>query len=253
MEVLLYLLLFTLGASWGSFLHVVAIRIEQKSSFITGRSHCVACGNQLTWYELIPVFSWIFLRGKCRSCHTFVSPSYVLTECVTGGLFILAWYMSGSYPDMLFHLLTISFFVVLFLLDFKAYIVPDIVSIPAMILMGVSNMLRVGAFESIILGALAGATWFFVQYIISKGRWVGDGDIRLGALMGVLVGHPYIWLALFVSYIAGSVVAMILMLVGKKTFSSKLPFGTLLLPSAYIVWLYGPVIWDAYLQILGVA
>jgi len=242
---------FMIGASWGSFLNVVAIRRQSRTSFVSGRSRCVRCSSVIAWYDLIPLVSWVALLGRCRSCHKRFSIQYLLVEFFCGVMFVLAAYSAHTVYGALLHFAVISFFTVLFLHDFRSYIVPDAISLPAIVIVGFLNVLAHASLERMLIGAAIGAAWFYVQFAVSRGRWVGGGDIRLGALMGVLLGHPHIWLALLISYVGGSIIAGVLIFARKRTFKSRIPFGTILLPAAYVVWIWGDVLWQWYVSAVG--
>jgi len=127
---MVYIFLFILGASWGSFLNVVAGRIQAKRSFLGGRSACTHCGKQICWYDLFPVLSWLVLLGKCRFCNHRLSTRYILVELASGALFALGVGMFVSVASAALYLSVVSFFVVLFLYDFQTYIIPDRIVIP---------------------------------------------------------------------------------------------------------------------------
>ena len=206
MHIFIIVLLIFLGASWGSFLNVIAYRTSKKESFLKGRSKCVHCHNVLYWYDMIPIFSWIFLRGKCRFCAKSISTRYLLVEIFTGLLFVFGGLLIVDLVEIALYIAVVSFFVVLFIYDAIAFIVPDRIVVPAIIIIFALNLFVAQDIASILLGGLVGGLWFLIQFILSKGRWVGGGDIRIGILMGFLVGYPLIWLSLGIAYIAGSIV-----------------------------------------------
>lgn len=247
MHILFIVFLLFLGASWGSFLNVIAWRASKKKSFLRGRSKCAHCGQVLHWYDMVPIFSWLILRGKCRFCNKRISMQYLLVEIATGLLFVLGGLLIVDILEIILYIIVVSFFVVLFIYDAIKYIVPDRIVIPAIIAVIAINYFVSKDARAILLGAIAGALWFLIQFVLSRGKWVGGGDIRIGILMGSLVGYPLIWLALGIAYVAGSILALILIATGQKTLKSRLPFATLLLPSAFIVWLFGEQIWQWYI------
>jgi len=251
MHIALSVILFVFGASIGSFLNVVAGRFGTKRSFTTGRSHCPYCDHALRWFELIPILSWILQRARCRACKKVLSPQYIIVEVVTGLLLLGVLAFSDSILKSLLYVTVVSFFIVLFLVDLRLYVIPDEISIPAIILVGVLNSISAGTPIPFILGAVGGAFWFWLQFAVSKGVWVGGGDIRLGALMGALLGYGYVWLGLMVSYVGGSIVALALILFGKKHMKSQLPFATILLPGAFVTWMFGQELWMWYSGLIG--
>ncbi|MBI1961427.1 MAG: prepilin peptidase [Parcubacteria group bacterium] len=249
---MLYAILFVLGAAWGSFLNVVACRLQAGQQFLEGRSVCARCRRKLHWHDLVPVVSFLALWGKCRFCKKRISAQYLLSELGTGALFVLGAGMVFSPLSSLLYLAVVSFFVVLFVYDLRTYVIPDKIVIPGIIVIGALNALAAGPAVPLLLGALLGGLWFLAQFLVSRGRWVGGGDIRLGVLMGALLGYPMVFLGLGIAYVGGSIIALVLIAARLTTFKSRLPFATLLLPAAFAAWLWGEAIWAWYRTIIGV-
>lgn len=265
MDWILFIVLLVLGVCVGSFINAVLYRIPRGETVWRGRSRCPACGRLIAWRDLIPIASFILLAGRCRHCRQRISWRYPAVELTSGVLFVLGGLVLGpavlSWPGLghlALYLTAASFFLVLFMYDLEHYLVPDRIVLAAIALVLILNLLaavfEVAAAPSawfLLLGAGAGGIWFLWQFLVSRGRWVGGGDIRLGLLMGALLGWPQILLALMVAYIGGSILALGLIVTGKKTFKSRLPFATILLPSALIVFLWGDNLWRWYLGLLG--
>lgn len=251
MHIFIIIILFMLGACFGSFLNVVALRSISKRSFLLGRSECPNCKRTLLWHDLVPVLSWLFLRGRCRFCRKGISIQYLLVETITGIVFVFGSIMIVDIGELILYLVFTSFFIVLFICDAVSYEVPDKIVIPGIILVFIINSLVSKNPFLVLIGACVGGSWFLVQFILSRGRWVGGGDIRIGALIGALLGFRLIWVSLGLAYISGSILAVILMVFGKKTFKSKLPFATLLLPSAFVAWFYGERLLDWYFNLIS--
>ena len=251
MLIFLGVLLFLLGASFGSFLNVLVYRLPKGEDFLISRSFCPNCRNKLVWYDLIPVLSFLILKCRCRFCQKKISWQYPAVELISGLFFVSAIFWVNTAPEYILYLAVVSFFISLFVFDIKEYIIPDKISLPAIVVIAFLNIFFFGNALGIVLGGLIGGIWFLAQFLISKGRWVGGGDIRLGILGGVLLGHPLIWLSLMVAYIGGSIIALFMILVGKKKIGDKLPFATLLLPAFFVTWLWGDIIWAYYLNFIG--
>lgn len=256
MEIPLLAILFILGASVGSFLNVVALRLPEGRSSLTGRSHCPHCKRGLRWHELVPLASFALLLGRCRRCKARLSLQYPAVEAATGALFALGGAvipspLAGGAGALLLYLIAASFFVLLFLCDIRTYTIPDRISIPAIGIIFLANSFVAGSPVSFFMAGAFGALWFLLQFFVSRGRWVGGGDIRLGALVGVLLGHPMVWLGLMLAYVGGSVIAVAAIAAGKKRFGDRLPFATMLLPAALVAFLWGEGIWSWYLNVLG--
>lgn len=242
---------FIFGACLGSFLNVVAHRLHAGESFIRGRSHCPHCRRTLAWHDLIPLVSWVRLKGKCRLCHQPISRQYPAVELAAGLLLALGVWHFGWSPDFLLYTVVSGFFLVLFVFDARFYLIPDRVSLPAIIIVFGLNLLLGKSLGNLLAGAVLGGGWFLAQFLISRGRWVGGGDIRLGVLMGVLLGYPLVFLALLIAYVGGSALAIGLVLAGRARLNGRLPFATILLPATFVTYLWGSNIWVWYLGLLG--
>jgi len=243
-----------LGLCIGSFLNAAIFRLAKKESVARGRSKCLHCGTQLVWYDLIPVLSFLLLRGKCRRCHAFIDVQYILVEvfaAVLFGIAALLWSLSGMpWLQLVRDCFAVSIFLFLFVYDCRYYLLPDMVTLPAVAIIIVLNLVLGMSPLAMCLGALIGGGFFALQFVLSKGRWIGGGDIRLGVLMGVLLSWPLILVALFIAYVSGAAIGIILLLMKKKHFGSKLPFGTFLSVSSIATLWYGQVILQWYLGYL---
>ncbi len=242
--------IFIAGLIVGSFLNVVIFRLEKNKSFIFGRSVCLGCNNQIVWHDNIPVVSFLLLRAKCRNCRRPISWQYPAVELATAIIFI--WLFSRFGINFKFFSLIIfsCFLLVIFVYDLKHYLILDRVSIPAMVAALLLNlMLRLG-FVNLLLGAIIGGVFFAFQFFVSKGKWVGDGDIRLGFLMGLMLGWKMLLVALFLAYLIGSFVSILLMIFSNKKMSSQIPFGPFLALATFITLIYGTEILNWYLNLL---
>jgi len=258
------LFVFLFGLIVGSFLNCVIYRLEQKQSFLGGRSFCPHCKHTLSWQDLIPVFSFLFLKGKCRYCQKRISWQYPLVEIATGILFVLLLnyelgimnYEIFSFKFIayfLFLILNSSFLILIFVYDLKHFIIPDKVVFPAIIIaLGfrvwdlISHWsLEFGVFHPFI--AAFGASGFFLLIVlISRGKWMGVGDIKLAFLMGLLLGFPYILVALFFSFLIGAIIGIGLILAKRKTMKSEVPFGPFLVIGTFIALFLGEIIINWY-------
>ena len=243
-------IVFIFGLIFGSFLNVVIYRLN-AGSFGRPRSFCPHCDHQLSWRDNIPIVSFILLRGQCRYCQKGISIQYPLVELATA--LILVWFYQAFGLSQLFFLYAIFafFLVVIFTYDLRYYLIADEVTIPAMVIALVGNIFLGADPWSLLTGAVIGGGFFSVQYLVSSGRWIGGGDIRLGALMGLMLGWQATIIALFIGYVAGAVVGLTLIAIGKKKLGSQLPFGTFLSGATLIALVYGQNMYDWYLSTLG--
>ncbi|MDP3970363.1 MAG: prepilin peptidase [bacterium] len=235
------------GLGFGSFLNVFVLRTFSGET-LTGRSHCVSCQKQIAWFDLIPVFSYLFLLGKCRYCKKGISAQYPIVEfCCATLLVIIAVWFYGEPIQMAIYMMYVFFLLAIFIYDLKYYLIPDILTLPGIVLAVIGSLILGFSWWNIFLGMLVGGGIFFAQYVFSKGRWIGGGDIRLGLLMGAMLGFPNIIVALFLAYLFGAAIAVPLVITRKKNRKDKLPFGTFLTFATFITILFGDKIMNWYL------
>ncbi|MEO8065950.1 MAG: prepilin peptidase [Candidatus Doudnabacteria bacterium] len=246
-------IVFVLGLIVGSFLNAVIFRLRSGESFLFGRSHCRTCKKELSAADLVPVFSFLMLKGKCRYCGIKLSWQYPAVELLTGGLFVLfaLKFQMVFNPDFFLSLILVCFLIVIAVFDLKHYLILDKVVFAGLLVAIVRNILL---HDHVILGLLAGlgvAGFFLFQYAASRGKWIGLGDVKLGLLLGNIAGWPYSILLLMLAYMSGALTGIALMLAGRKQLSSKLPFGVFLSASAIIVMLVGGPVMAWYLKLIG--
>lgn len=222
-----------LGVCFGSFGNVLIYRLS-KNVTLRGRSRCGHCKHTLSAADLVPVLSYIVLGGKCRYCKKSVSMQYPLVEAISGALFIAAYV---AYPFEPVMALLISFVYWLFFLiavfDLRTSTIPDALSIPVIVLAVISQGIH-GQFP--VLAMLVGVLFFGLQWAVSKGAWVGTGDIFLAAGIGAFLGTPFLMCAaLFFAYIFGAVVASYLLVTGVVSRKAHIPFGPFLVLGMFAV------------------
>ncbi len=139
-----------------------------------------------------------------------------------------------------------SLLAIIFVYDLKHYIIPDVIVWPLAVISAMSNLLLGRSWLDLLIGSLVGAGFFGLQYLVSHGRWIGFGDVKLGLAMGLLLGWPQITVALMIAYLSGSIIGIFLIILGRKKMTSQVPFGTFLSLSTFIAMLYGGQIWDWY-------
>lgn len=262
-----YSTIFILGTLIGSFINCLVWRLHKNES-ILGRSYCPKCRKQIYWYENIPILSYIFLKAKCSGCGKKISIQYPLVELITGILFALSFYLNlvnlgaidlyGIVFSFDFEFLIrvirdlffISVMIIIFLYDLRWYLILDRITLPAIFLIFALNIFLGFDLKSLLLGVLVGGGFFLFQFLVSRGKWIGGGDIRLGALMGAMFSWPMILLALFLSYIIGSLVSVPLVIFGKKEWGSQIPFGVFLTSASVVVVFWGTEILRWYLSLI---
>lgn len=279
------ILFFIFGLCVGSFLNAYIYRLEAKKSILKGRSFCPKCKHKLGAWDLIPVFSFIFLSGKCRYCKKPISWQYPLVEIFTGILFVLAYQYSNLFTlrviegatyklinliTLIYLLSVICLLMVIFVYDLKHSIIPDKVIYPAILLAIGYLLLAIGIdfltnnsasqltlsvilkLSNHLLPAIGAGGFFFSLVLTSKGRWMGGGDIKLTFFMGLFLGWPKILPAMFFAFISGSLVSFMLIILKRKGLKSQIPFGPFLVAGTFVALFWGNAILSWYLRILGI-
>jgi prepilin signal peptidase PulO-like enzyme (type II secretory pathway) len=249
-----YIIIFIIGLILGSFASLLIPRLHKhEKGIILGRSHCPKCGHKLGAKDLVPFFSYLIGGAKCRYCKKPISFFYPFLELVMGSAFVLTAFLTGvsGVPLLVFYLFITFIFVVLTFYDFLYKEIPDEVVLPAFVIsflfIGLTN---VYSFMDLLIGAAIPVTFFGLLFFGSKGKWLGGGDIRIGALMGTLLGWPGILVGLFLGYVLGAVYSIIGLIAKKLTRKSQIPFAPFLLIGTYITIFWGQRILDWYLDAL---
>lgn len=248
------------GIAIGSFLNVVVFRTKTGDSISRGRSKCTACLEPIATIDLVPVWSYFRLKGRCRNCRAVISWQYPAVEAAMGllfGLFFVRAVLAIGIPDFVDQTewlalfvrdVTIaSFLVIIFVYDFKYSYILDRFTIPAMIVALLFNMALGADPLSLLLGGFFIGAFFAFQFLVSQGKWIGGGDIRMGLLMGFVLGLEQGLLALFLSYVFGAIGGMCLIALKKRKLDSHVPFGTFMAAAMVIVMFAGIPILDWYL------
>jgi leader peptidase (prepilin peptidase)/N-methyltransferase len=280
-EILFYFIIFLFGLAIGSFLNSIIYRLQTGESFLIQRSYCPNCKKSLGWQDLIPLLSFIFLKGKCRYCQGKISWQYPLVEFATGLLFVFIFYqnmaflLSGFFDPWIIKtsfLLVIScFLIIIFVSDLKYYIIPDKVIYPAIgtaflyqlfgnwkyepvvSLPVIAPQLReIGNLEPLInplLSAVLASAFFLLIVLVSRGKWMGWGDPKLAFFMGLFLGFPNILVSLFLAFLIGAIMGVGLIISGRKTLKSEVPFGPFLIVGTFIAFFWGGALINRYLSL----
>lgn len=240
-----------IGLVIGSFLNCLIWRLY-KDETMGGRSYCPKCRQQIAWYDNIPVLSFIFLKGKCRHCHKPISWQYPLVEIATAILFLLAFFKDVSSPNFSLLLikdwLLIVALLIVFVYDFRWQLVPMTVIWPMCAVMFIFNILLGVSWLTIIIMAIAATAFFFIQYVLTKKKGLGEGDIWLGLLLGLAFPSFEQLLAIMViSYGIGALISIALLLAKKKQGKSRIALGPFLASGAIITLIWGEQIISWYM------
>jgi len=212
----------------------------------------------LSWQDLIPLLSFLILKGKCRYCHQKISWHYPLVELATAILFtLIIHYTFPNFLFSIFYFLLSSFLIIIFVYDLKHYIIPDKVIYPAIALTLIFDFKflifkQFQIFKYSILSAFLAAGFFLLIFSISRGKWLGFGDVKLGFFMGLFLGFPKILVALFFAYLIGAIIGIGLVLAGRKTLKSEVPFGPFLVTGTFIALFFGNQLINWYLGFIQI-
>ncbi|SES84245.1 prepilin peptidase [[Clostridium] polysaccharolyticum] len=215
MEILLYGIVFLYGIIFGSFLNVCIYRIPDKEG-ITSRSHCRKCGYPLLWYDLVPLFSYLFLRGKCRKCGTKISIQYPLVELLNGGLWLGVFSCYGFQLKSVLYCGLISILIVISVIDFRTYEIPPVLNGWIGILGIVQVIADRDNWLKYVIGFFSISIFLLILYYASKGRAIGGGDVKLMAVVGLLLGWQLALFAFVTGCLLGSVIHSIRMKVSEE-------------------------------------
>ena len=247
------LLIFIAGTAIGSFISVVISRVHKnEKGILMGRSHCTKCNRNLSALELIPIFSYLMQKGKCKGCKKKISAIYPALELVTGLLFFLN-YQLLVFPEFVLATLITVPLMAIFFYDLLHQEIPDRFSISAatIALMGII-ILQPENILNHVIAALILAGFFLGQFLLSKGKWIGGGDIRIGLIMGLLLGVKLGIIALISAYLLGSIIAIYILVKDKNKKSHAIPFAPFLISGTYVSLYYGTEIYTWYMSLLAI-
>lgn len=267
---------FIFGLLIGSFLNVCIYRIPKNENITTTRSHCMVCGNVIKWYDLVPVISFLLLGGKCRNCGTKLSVQYPIIELLNGSLYCLVYAVMGLSINSVLTMALISALIVIAVIDWRTYEIPFGLNVFIAVLGVISTALDIaksrgmwdysmetnsarGSFFSWppmtlgdhITGAVSVSGFLLILYLVTKGRGIGGGDIKLMAAAGLFLGWKNCILAFVIGCVFGSVIHLIRMKVSKR--DHVLAFGPYLAAGITIASLWGDILVKAYLSTFTVS
>lgn len=246
----LYILAFIYGAVIGSFLNVCIYRIPIKESIVTSRSHCMKCNNKIKWYDLVPLVSYIVLRGKCRYCLEKISIQYPLIELLNGCGYVLIIYYKGINLQSILFCLTFSVLIVISIIDIKTFEIPLELNLTLFVIGVVMALYNYKDIANHIIGFFVVSAFLYVLFVLTKGRGMGGGDIKLMAAAGLILGWKPIILALVLACIIGSLIHLSLMFFLKK--ERVLAFGPYLATGIVIAIIYGEDLIKMYINYINV-
>ncbi|MDD4785405.1 MAG: prepilin peptidase [Candidatus Shapirobacteria bacterium] len=254
MKLLVGIIIFILGLCFGSFVNMLVYRTALrykliKSQFLISndqkkRSFCDYCGKQLKWYENIPVFSWLFLRGKTRCCNKKLPVSYPIVEILMGILFIINFQFLISNDKLNWFSILLSLIIIVLLVfsatfDWKYMILPDFATIILIIISFLGVLFDEPNIIPYLLSAVISAVFLLAINLATKGKGMGMGDVKFALFMGLFLGFPKIILAFYLAFILGAIYGILLILFRKANKKSQVPFGPFLILGTILVWMIG--------------
>lgn len=241
---------FIYGIVFGSFFNVVGLRVPKNESIVSPPSHCTVCDRRLTIVDLIPVFSFLALRGKCRGCGTKISPIYPFMELITGILFVLSYLHFGFTLELVVAIIFLSMLVMITVSDIAYMLIPNKILLPfgiGLVVLRIFSPLT--PWWDSFLGAAVGFLVLLLIAIVSKGG-MGGGDIKLFFVIGLVLGTQLTLLTLFLAALIGSIVGIIHLRRTRQGRKTPVPFGPSIAAAAVICYFYGSELVHWYIKLL---
>jgi leader peptidase (prepilin peptidase)/N-methyltransferase len=261
MEIYLAVLFGLIGACIGSFLNVVIDRLPESKSLVQPPSHCEGCGRRLSALDLIPIFSYIALRGRCRTCGTRIPLRILLVELGCGLFLALLFVYKGLTLDFAIIALYSFVFTAIGLIDLRTRLILNKIVYPSLLAALIISPFflpvrfvgsPVGGMLNGLSGAGAGFVALLIPVVVTMGRGMGFGDVKMAALIGLTTGLAGVLVAVLGGIILGGLVAVLLLVTGIKKRKEAIPFGPFLSLAAIATLLWGPMILHWYLGIFGI-
>jgi|SRR6056297_323348 len=252
------ILFFLFGLVFGSFFNVLIYRLPENKSIFKPPSHCTECGKSLKWYMNIPVFSYIFLKGKCHYCNARISFIYPLVELLTGGIFLSGYLFHGLSLYTIDFIIFLSTLLVISIIDFKHFIIPWSILIPAFLWRIFFNIYTNRIVENFIAFIVGFGFIYFLMVFgekIFKKEAMGGGDVYYTAFIGFFIGLKLLVLMFLIASFTGMIFGIVNMIISKlrkKEISMVIPFGPFLSIGAIVSYIWGYSIINWYLNLCGV-
>ena len=252
MEIVTVAVLFLVGLLIGSFLNVCIYRLPRKESVVWPASHCATCNRDLSWYENIPVASWVVLGGRCRTCRQPISMAYPLVELITAAVYAGAYAVYGWTPLLAVRLLFASAMIVLFVIDLRHRILPNVITVPGIVLGLLFSLVFPPGIVSSAAGVVIGGGVLLLiaeaYYRLRGVEGLGMGDVKMLAMIGAFLGWKLTLVTLILASLSGSLVGVALITTGRGGAQAALPFGTFLAVGALVAAVTGDALLAWYLS-----
>jgi leader peptidase (prepilin peptidase)/N-methyltransferase len=245
-------LLAAFGLAFGSFLNVVIYRLPRRQSLAWPGSYCPECRTPIRWYDNLPVFGWLMLGGRCRSCRTPIGIRYPIVEAVTGALFVIHGLVFGWDAILVPRLLFACAMVALFAIDLEHKLLPDAITLPGMVVGVVFSLFFPPGLFNSVLGVLLGygSLWFIATAwkLVRSQQAMGGGDLKMLGMVGAYLGWKGVVVTFLLSFLIGGFVAGLLLAIRRVRLASEIPFGTFLAAAAVFASLWGERLLNWYLS-----
>jgi leader peptidase (prepilin peptidase)/N-methyltransferase len=240
-----------LGLMLGSFMNVCIYRLPRGLSPVRPRSGCPKCGHMIAWYENVPVVSYLVLRGRCRKCRAPISPMYPIVEFITGAVFLAGYLYYGPSALLIVRLAFAWAMIALFVIDYQHQILPNVITVPGMVIGLLANFLAGPGWVASIIGAAVGAGSLYaiaeIYYRVRHEEGLGMGDVKMLGMIGAFLGWKLVLLTLVLSSFLGSIIGVFVVVSRKESLKYAMPFGTFLAVGALVASVVGDAILDWYL------
>ncbi len=231
------------GLVIGSFLNVCIHRIPLQMSLVSPPSRCPKCGRPVSWFDNIPVLSWILLGGKCRYCERRISAQYPIVELATGLAFLAVTWVTPPGPQLVARLIFVCLLIVLFGIDLEHQLLPNVITLPGIVIGFIFSVVAPPGWQNALIGVVLGAGVLYaiarVYYMVRREEGLGMGDVKMLAMIGAFLGWQAVLVTLVLSSFAGALVGLGLMAFGRGSMKRALPFGTFLALGAVAAMLVG--------------
>ena len=256
--------IFIIGLAIGSFLNVCIYRIPRSdmSIYSPRRSFCPECSQSIKFYDNIPLLSYLLLLGKCRHCKAKISVLYPIVEFVTAALYLFIYYKFGTTLYFLHAIFFVSILIPIAFIDARHLIIPNVLSLTGLILgVGIVSIIAyqdkdLDYLKMRLVGFVIGGLviWLigFIGSALMRKKAMGMGDVKLMAIIGLYLGaFPELPMVIALSAFSGAIIGTLLIVTGKKSRQSPIPYGPFIVGAAVVVLLWGDPLWEKYLQLAG--
>lgn len=249
MDALILTILTVFGLCVGSFLNVLIYRIPKGEEFVKTPSHCMTCGHNLSWYENIPLISWLLQGGKCRACGVKLSAQYPIVEALNGAMWLLTGLLyRGNWLTVGLYCVLFSMLLVLSVIDWRTFTIPNGINLVIFLLGVVRLITDLDHWVSYVVGLVSVSLVFLLMHLATHGNGLGMGDVKLVAGAGLLLGWSSMLLAVVIGSLSGAIIHSVRM---RRGADRKLAFGPYLAAGIWIAALGGQQIVDAYFGLFG--